>query len=113
MAVAPGRIGFFEGSLPLARDIAIALPTPDIGTASWRSGHAEDCKSLYPSSILGEASNRLPAASCGSGGRTAARSPRTAFPAMRSLLWVDCSKRGAIQAAPPFCCFFDVANCLT
>ena len=25
-------------------------------TASWRSGDAEDCKSLHPSSILGEAS---------------------------------------------------------
>ena len=25
-------------------------------TASWRSGYAEDCKSLHPSSILGEAS---------------------------------------------------------
>ena len=24
--------------------------------ASWRSGYAEDCKSLHPSSILGEAS---------------------------------------------------------
>jgi hypothetical protein len=26
-------------------------------SASWRSGYAEDCKSLHPSSILGEASN--------------------------------------------------------
>ena len=25
--------------------------------ASWRNGYAEDCKSLYPSSILGDASN--------------------------------------------------------
>ncbi len=25
--------------------------------ASWRSGDAEDCKSLYPGSIPGEASN--------------------------------------------------------
>jgi hypothetical protein len=24
--------------------------------ASWRNGYAEDCKSLYPSSILGDAS---------------------------------------------------------
>ena len=28
--------------------------------ASWRSGYAEDCKSLHPSSILGEASNFPP-----------------------------------------------------
>lgn len=27
-----------------------------IGMASWRSGDAEDCKSLYPGSIPGEAS---------------------------------------------------------
>jgi hypothetical protein len=26
-------------------------------TASWRSGYAEDCKSLHPGSIPGEASN--------------------------------------------------------
>ena len=27
-------------------------------TASWRNGYAEDCKSLYPSSILGDASKK-------------------------------------------------------
>jgi hypothetical protein len=27
-----------------------------IGTASWRSGHAEDCKSLYAGSIPARAS---------------------------------------------------------
>ena len=27
-----------------------------IGMASWRSGYAEDCKSLHPGSIPGEAS---------------------------------------------------------
>ena len=27
--------------------------------ASWRSGYAEDCKSLHPGSIPGEASNNL------------------------------------------------------
>ena len=26
--------------------------------ASWRNGYAEDCKSLYPSSILGDASKK-------------------------------------------------------
>ncbi|VTZ24149.1 hypothetical protein MPC4_20308 [Methylocella tundrae] len=26
--------------------------------ASWRSGYAEDCKSLHPGSIPGEASNK-------------------------------------------------------
>ena len=29
--------------------------TEDVG-ASWRSGYAEDCKSLHPGSIPGEAS---------------------------------------------------------
>ena len=29
------------------------------GTASWRSGYAEDCKSLHPGSIPGEASNKI------------------------------------------------------
>ena len=28
------------------------------GEASWRSGYAEDCKSLHPGSIPGEASSR-------------------------------------------------------
>jgi hypothetical protein len=28
------------------------------GKASWRSGYAEDCKSLHPGSIPGEASNK-------------------------------------------------------
>jgi hypothetical protein len=32
----------------------IALPR----TATWRSGYAADCKSAYPSSILGVASSR-------------------------------------------------------
>jgi protein-L-isoaspartate(D-aspartate) O-methyltransferase len=27
--------------------------------ASWRSGYAEDCKSLHPGSIPGEASNKI------------------------------------------------------
>ena len=27
--------------------------------ASWRNGYAEDCKSLYPSSILGDASKLI------------------------------------------------------
>ena len=27
-------------------------------TATWRNGYAEDCKSLYPSSILGVASKK-------------------------------------------------------
>ena len=27
--------------------------------ATWRNGYAEDCKSFYPSSILGVASNKL------------------------------------------------------
>ena len=26
--------------------------------ATWRNGYAEDCKSLYPSSILGDASKK-------------------------------------------------------
>ena len=32
---------------------------PRLSEASWRSGYAEDCKSLHPSSILGEASSSL------------------------------------------------------
>jgi protein-L-isoaspartate(D-aspartate) O-methyltransferase len=28
-------------------------------SASWRSGYAEDCKSLHPGSIPGEASNKI------------------------------------------------------
>jgi len=28
-------------------------------SASWRSGYAEDCKSLHPGSIPGEASNKM------------------------------------------------------
>ena len=28
-------------------------------TATWRNGYAEDCKSFYPSSILGVASKNL------------------------------------------------------
>jgi hypothetical protein len=41
-----------------AVSFAIRLDTPNFSvvTASWRSGYAEDCKSLHPSSILGEAS---------------------------------------------------------
>ncbi len=31
-------------------------PVPDRHEASWRSGYAEDCKSLHPGSIPGEAS---------------------------------------------------------
>ena len=31
-----------------------------VGEASWRSGDAEDCKSLYPGSIPGEASKKPP-----------------------------------------------------
>ena len=31
--------------------------------ASWRSGYAEDCKSLHPGSIPGEAYNQTPALS--------------------------------------------------
>ena len=27
--------------------------------ATWRNGYAEDCKSLYPSSILGVASKKI------------------------------------------------------
>ncbi len=34
----------------------------DGSEASWRSGYAEDCKSLHPGSIPGEASKDLPAA---------------------------------------------------
>ena len=30
--------------------------TLKINMATWRNGYAEDCKSLYPSSILGVAS---------------------------------------------------------
>jgi hypothetical protein len=29
------------------------------GAARWRSGYAEDCKSLHPSSILGRASTHI------------------------------------------------------
>lgn len=29
------------------------------GMATWRNGYAEDCKSFYPSSILGVASKNL------------------------------------------------------
>ena len=33
---------------------------PDIfGMASWRNGYAEDCKSLHPGSIPGEASSSI------------------------------------------------------
>ncbi len=28
-------------------------------TATWRNGYAEDCKSFYPSSILGVASKKI------------------------------------------------------
>ncbi len=30
-----------------------------VDEASWRNGYAEDCKSLYPGSIPGEASSRF------------------------------------------------------
>ncbi len=29
------------------------------GVATWRNGYAEDCKSFYPSSILGVASKKF------------------------------------------------------
>jgi hypothetical protein len=31
-----------------------------LSEASWRSGYAEDCKSLHPGSIPGEASKKTP-----------------------------------------------------
>ena len=34
----------------------IEQPVAACGMASWRSGYAEDCKSLHPGSIPGEAS---------------------------------------------------------
>ena len=39
--------------LKLLNDLKEAL------LATWRNGYAEDCKSFYPSSILGVASNKL------------------------------------------------------
>ena len=46
-----------------ARLVVIALSLKRPGRfrrkASWRSGYAEDCKSLHPGSIPGEASNRI------------------------------------------------------
>ena len=39
--------------LKLLNDLKEAL------LATWRNGYAEDCKSFYPSSILGVASKRI------------------------------------------------------
>ena len=39
--------------LKLLNDLKEAL------LATWRNGYAEDCKSFYPSSILGVASKKL------------------------------------------------------
>ncbi len=39
--------------------LSLKRPRPFRRKASWRSGYAEDCKSLHPGSIPGEASNRL------------------------------------------------------
>ena len=39
--------------LKLLNDLKEAL------LATWRNGYAEDCKSFYPSSILGVASNKI------------------------------------------------------
>ncbi len=41
----------------LSEDLAIAPPATGPSEASWRSGDAEDCKSLHPGSIPGEASS--------------------------------------------------------
>ena len=63
------------------------------GTASWRSGYAEDCKSLHPGSIPGEASNtilrRRPAAAR-SGTSGAGR-------AMARRLWSEAPRRSALH----------------
>ncbi len=36
----------------------ISIMILTISTATWRNGYAEDCKSFYPSSILGVASKK-------------------------------------------------------
>jgi hypothetical protein len=48
-----------QGSVarPRAPLLDIARSRKREHTASWRSGYAEDCKSLHPGSIPGEASN--------------------------------------------------------
>ncbi len=37
----------------------MSLMILSITTATWRNGYAEDCKSFYPSSILGVASKKI------------------------------------------------------
>jgi hypothetical protein len=43
----------------LTRILRQPIEAAQSGEASWRSGYAEDCKSLHPGSIPGEASSLL------------------------------------------------------
>ena len=62
--IRPGRDARTGEKCALPRRAKLAIGAPRCGEtlrsppASWRSGYAEDCKSLHPGSIPGEASTR-------------------------------------------------------
>ncbi len=63
MQLGHSRSGIFLHIWPVKRD-CIAAHEPlsasmQMQEARWRSGDAEDCKSLHPSSILGRASKQF------------------------------------------------------